>query len=132
MKPEQPILNLTVLPGDFAICRLPADTLVPEWAMQGDFYAVTRTQDELSIVCAQEYVPGEVKHEAGWACLQVQGPLDFSLTGILASLASPLAVAGISLFAISTFDTDYLLVRREALAQAIDALLEAGHCLSVA
>ena len=127
MKSERIPLDLTVLPGVYTICRLPADAPVPEWAMKGDFYSVTRTQDELSIVCAQERVPGEVKHEPGWACLQVQGPLDFSLTGILASLASPLAAAGISFFAISTFDTDYLLVKKEALAQSIDALSQAGH-----
>jgi hypothetical protein len=127
VKPKQPILNLIVLPGVYTICRLPADTPVPEWAMRGDFHSVTRTQDEVSIVCAQELVPGEVKHEAGWACLQVRGPLDFSLTGILALLAGTLADAGISLFAISTFDTDYLLVKQQTLAQAIDALSEAGH-----
>ncbi|HMB91624.1 MAG TPA: ACT domain-containing protein, partial [Rhodothermales bacterium] len=125
--PEQPTLDLTILPGDLAICRLPASAPVPNWAMRGDCYTVTRTQDELSIVCAQQFVPEGAKQEAGWACLKVQGPLDFGLTGILASLVNPLAEAGISVFAISTFDTDYLLVKRATLAQALDALSEAGH-----
>ena len=116
-----------VLPGEYAICRLSADAPVPDWAMQGDFCSITRTQEELSIVCAQDLISGSVEQEADWVCLKVIGPLDFNLTGILASLAGTLAEAGISVFAISTFDTDYLLVKRVSLAEAIDALSQAGH-----
>lgn len=119
MKPEQPTLDLVLLSGTYAICRLPVDEPPPDWAMQGGFFSVTRTREELSVVCAQQVVPEGVQHESGWACLKVQGPLNFNLTGILASLASSLAAAGISLFAVSTFDTDYLLVEQESLAGAM-------------
>ena len=97
---------------------------IPEWAHSG-FFSMTRTPDELSIVCNEEIVPDGVACEKGWHCLQVKGPLDFALTGILASLAAPLAEAGISIFAISTYDTDYFLVKE--LDRAIAVLFKAGH-----
>lgn len=99
--------------------------------MRGDLYAITRTRDELSIVCPQADVPPSTFSEPEWRALKVAGPLDFSLTGVLASLAAPLADAGISIFALSTFDTDYLLVKSDVLALAVEVLRRAGHSVAV-
>ena len=108
----------------FAVARLSPESAIPEWA--ADFFAVTRTPDELSIVCAEAAVPAAVAAERGFRMLKVEGPLDFSLTGVMASIAGPLAEAGVSLFAISTYDTDYVLVRDSAVGLAVDALRGAG------
>jgi len=115
-------LSLSVLPNLYAICRLPAEADPPHWAQAGEIVSLTRTPDELSIVCPQEEVPPGVKCERDWRCLKVEGPLDFALTGILASLTGALAEAGISLFALSTFDTDYVLVKAANLEKAVEAL----------
>jgi hypothetical protein len=103
-------LRLTTLDGRFAIARLPADAAVPRWAV-GQVVAVTRTPDELSVICAERPVPEATPAERGWRCLQVQGPLDFEMTGVLAALSGPLADARIPLLAFSAYDTDYLLIR---------------------
>lgn len=120
-------LNLLILPETLAICRLEKDAAVPKWAMTGNFVSTTRTAEELSIVCPQTQVPAVMKREEGWRCIKIQGPLDLSLTGILVSLTMPLAQAGISVFAISTYDTDYLLVKEENLEKAIEVLVKKGH-----
>ena len=120
-------LNLEVLPSFFAVCRLAPDSPIPAWASLGDFFSITKNSDELSIVCEEDFLPPSVKAERGWRCLRVQGTLDFGLTGILAALAMPLAEAGISIFAISTFDTDYVLVSGRDLSRAADTLAAAGH-----
>jgi hypothetical protein len=120
-------LTLTLLPETLAVCRLAPDAPVPAWAWAGEPASVTRTRDELSIVCRAAEVPDDVQREAGWRCLKVRGPLDFGLTGVLAALTVPLATAGIPVFALSTFDTDYLLVRAEDLLRAMDVLRAAGH-----
>jgi len=120
-------LNLSLLPDMLAVCRLAPEVPLPAWALHGSFCSITRTPDELSIVCVQDDVPLEVRNERDWRCLVVAGPLDFALTGILAAIAAPLAQAGISIFAVSTFDTDYVLVKEHQLAAAIQALSEAGH-----
>lgn len=121
------MLTLTVLPETLAICRLSADEAVPEWVMSGEFVSITHTDDELSIVCAEENVPADVKADRGWRALKVAGPLDLALTGVLASLAQPLAEAQINIFAVSTFDTDYLLVKGYNLARAGEVLRQSGH-----
>jgi len=126
-----PALRLTVLDDTFAVCRLPADAVVPEWAWTGEVACVTRTRDELSIVCRGDLVPGDVLREPGWRCLRVRGPLPFSLTGVFSRIAQPLADAGISLFAVMTYDTDYVMVKDEALPAAVDALMAAGHTVEV-
>jgi hypothetical protein len=124
-----PELTLTALPGTFAICRLPPDAPLPGWATGGAWYSITRTADEVSIVCEPERVPAGVQMERGWRALQVAGPLDFALTGVLAALAGPLAEAGISLFAVSTYDTDYVLVKTDRWEAALGVLRAAGHTL---
>ena len=121
------MLTLSILPDLLAICRLSPAEDVPEWAMIGEFVSITHTSDELSIVCDAENVPPDVKADRDWRALKVAGPLDLALTGILASLADPLAQTRINIFAISTFDTDYLLVKEYNLLQARDVLQQAGH-----
>jgi hypothetical protein len=123
-------LALSVLDGRFAVCRLDAETELPRWATRGEFFSVTRTPDELSVVCAQRDVPAGVVREEGWACLEVDGPFDFSACGVLASLATPLAEAGIPVLAIATHDTDYLLVKYAGLDDVVAALVRAGHRVS--
>jgi len=113
----------------FAVARLEARAPIPAWA--SEFFAVTRTADELSIVCASQSVPADVVAERGFRMLMVEGPLDFSLTGVMASIAGPLAAAGVSMFAISTYDTDYVLVREERFADAVAALREADWDVAV-
>jgi hypothetical protein len=120
-------LKLKLLPGVFAVCRLAPEAAVPEWATAGPLTSITRTQEELSIVCLEAQVPAGVLGEKGWRCLKIEGPLPFSLTGVLASLVNPLSEAGISLFAFSTYDTDYVLVKKAVLDRAIQALTGAGH-----
>lgn len=122
-----PGLTLEILPGRFAVCRLSADQPLPSLAPGPALLALVRTPDEISLVCPEQDAPQGARAETGWSALKVLGPLDFSLTGVLASLAGPLAEAGVSLFAVSTFDTDYLLVREAALPAARDALESAGH-----
>jgi hypothetical protein len=119
--------HLTLLPGTFAICRLEADAAVPGWATTGSFFSLTRTTDELSVVCDQSVVPDAVRSERDWRCLKLAGPTPFTTVGVLASLVHPLADAGISVFAISTFDTDHVLVKEESFEMAVAALLQAGH-----
>lgn len=120
-------LHLTVDPGRFAVCRLRAEAPLADWMWTGALVSVTRRADELSVVCDEAAVPDGIQAETGWRALTVAGPLDFALTGILAELATVLAGAGVSIFALSTFDTDVLLVRDDALATAISALEMAGH-----
>jgi hypothetical protein len=119
-------LMLELLPGLLAVCRLSAESPAPAWAA-GAVSSVTRTPTELSVVCAEEAAPPSVHAERGFCCLAVLGPLDFALTGVVASLAAPLAEAGVSIFVLSTFDTDLLLIRHTHLAQAVAVLREAGH-----
>jgi len=120
-------LKFSRLPGSFAICQLPAGSDVPSWALQGPFFSVTRTEDELSVVCWVGQVPAEVRHEGDWACLKLEGPFPFSLTGVLASFIKPLSEQAISIFALATFDTDYVLVKTSSLDRAIEILKGAGH-----
>jgi uncharacterized protein len=121
--------ELSLLPERFAISRLAADSPIPGWATRSSFFSVTRTGDELSIVTELSRVPAGVKSHSGWRVLKVHGPFVLSEIGVLAALAAPLAEAKISLFAVSTFETDYLLVASETLAAAIAALERAGHTI---
>lgn len=120
-------LRFSVLPGSFAVVRLPPDADVPARALAPPFHSVTRTPDELSLVCPDHAVPEGARAEPGWAVLVLAGPFPFELTGILASVLAPLAAAGVGIFATSTFDTDYVLVKKEKLDAAVAALVAAGH-----
>jgi hypothetical protein len=120
-------LQLAVLPWELALCSLPPTAQVPDWVLTSGFFSVTRTVDELSIVCPVMAIPAGFDREGPWACIEVQGPLDLALTGILATLAVPLADARIPIFVISTYRTDYLLVRAGLLPAAKEVLRRAGH-----
>lgn len=119
-------LVLQVVAGEFAVCRLPATEPVPAWAGSGVFSSVTRTANELSILCPAAQVPAGVKHESGWRLLQLQGPFAFTETGILASVLAPLATAKIGILATATFDTDYVFVKNGRLEEACRVLEAAG------
>lgn len=126
-------MRLTLLPGTFAVCRLMPEQDIPRWAFtRKSFLSITYTFEELSIVCLAEIVPATVQCEKDWNVLRVQGPLAFTLTGVLASLVTPLAEGNIPLFAVSTFDTDYLLVKGQDLAQARQILEQCGHTIALA
>jgi hypothetical protein len=120
-------LTLTVVEGIFAVCRLEPDAPIPPWAAAGDFVSITRTGDELSIVVRQDAVPKGICSERGWCCLRVDGAIPFSEIGILAALTAALAESGVSVFAVSTFDTDYVLVKHKDLVVAAEALRGHGH-----
>ena len=120
-------LKLEVAPVELAVVQLDPTADIPGWALAGDLYSVSRTPEELSIVCGQEFVPDGLTARRGFRALKVQGPLEFSAVGVLESLARPLAEAGLSIFVISTFATDYLLVAAVDLASACDVLVAAGH-----
>jgi hypothetical protein len=128
------MLKLALLPGTFAVCRLPAGALIPGWASLGpaDLCSVTRTRDELSIVVDEARVPSGLPVEAGWKAFQIAGPLAFSLTGVIASLVGPLADVRIGVFVVSTFDTDYLLVKAADVERAAAVLARAGHTITSA
>jgi uncharacterized protein len=122
-------LTLEILPGNYAIHRLAPDSSIPAWALTATgFSNITRTSDELSIVCqTHDLELNGVKQDTGWACLKLIGPFAFDLTGILSSVLNPLRDAEIGIFAISTFDTDYVLVKLEHLGRAVTTLENAGH-----
>ena len=115
------------MPGRYAVCRLDPDDPLPSWVLQGTFFSVTRTLAELSVVCESALVPAGVQAESGWRTLAVKGPLDFALTGIMARLSTVLAGAAVSVFVVSTYNTDYILVREAQLDNALTALQNAGH-----
>ena len=120
-------LTIITLEKSYAICRLEPRAAVPDWAVSATFCSVTRTKNELSIVCEAARVPPEVKAERNRRVLRIEGPLAFELTGVLASVALPLANAGISIFSLSTYDTDYLLVSDQDLQETTRVLEAAGH-----
>lgn len=120
-------LTLSILPYHLAVCRLSPSVSLPAWLFTLPFWSVTRTADELSVVLPEENVSGDWKSEKGWRGLMVLGPLDFSLVGILAALAASLAAARIPILALSTFDTDYLLVKEQDLFRAVEVLTASGY-----
>lgn len=122
-------LRLSTLTETLAICRLAPDAPLPSWP-RGTFTSVTRTSQELSIVCADDAPPPDVQTEHGWRGVRVEGPIPFEVTGVAAALVTPLADAGISVFLVATFDTDYLLVKADRFQDAMDVLGAAGHEVS--
>ena len=120
-------LELEVLPDRLAISRLDPAQGLPEVDLGDGFLSLTFTDDEISVVCEEAHTPADGECSRGWRCLRVNGPLDFELVGVLASVLRALADAGISIFAISTYETDHILVRAEYLDQAVQSLRDAGH-----
>jgi hypothetical protein len=120
-------LKFRQLRDAYAICRLPANAPVPQFSPDAPFTSISRSADELSIVCLANQAPQKAKCEGPWTCFKLEGPFPFSLTGILASFIDPLAEKGVSIFAISTFDTDYVLVKEEHAGMAREILQAAGH-----
>ena len=115
-------LILSILPEKLGICHLDKDSPIPQWATESKFFSITKTGDELSIICLQENIPGGVLSEKDWRAFKVEGPLGFSLTGIVSSLATPLANANISILYVSTYETDYLLVEEKTFGKAVQIL----------
>ena len=121
MEPRQLIL----ISGKFAVCRLEAEAPHPDWA-QGDFVSATRTPEELTVVCRQQFVPDGVECEMEWRCMRVAGTLDFSMIGVIAPISATLATADVSIFVISTFGTDFVFLKNRDLDRATEALGTAG------
>ncbi len=120
-------MTFSLLQGSYAVCRLDSTSEIPDWLKGDAFYSITKTYEELSVVCSEEHIPFDVQSETGWRILKIQAKLDFSLTGILAGISTILADQGISIFALSTYDTDYVLVKEKDLDQAVAALRKSGH-----
>jgi uncharacterized protein len=124
-------LNLILLQGSYSLCRFEPDSPVPPWATVGRFTSITRTRDELSIVCPEESVPARVQAERQWRCIKVEGPLDLSLSGIFAALAAQLGAVGVSIFPIATYDTDYLFVKEAQVQLAIETLAREQYVVRI-
>lgn len=122
--------KLVLLAPRFAVCRFAPGEPIPTPLEASPLWSVTCTADELSLVCTEDAIPEGARAESGWRCLMVEGPIEFSAVGVLAALTVPLAEAGVSVFALSTHDTDYLLIRAEQLASARTALERAGHVVA--
>jgi hypothetical protein len=120
-------MELTLLRRPLAVCRLDPESEIPEWARKGPFFSITRTPEEVSIVCDDAHVPAQIPAERDWRAYRLKGPIPFTAIGVLSALVAPLARSGISVFAISTFDTDYLLVRHADVKKATLALREDAH-----
>ncbi|HLJ85478.1 MAG TPA: ACT domain-containing protein [Candidatus Angelobacter sp.] len=121
------LLKYSIFPGAFAVCRLPSDAPIPEWSLTGAFQHATRTPEELSVICPMEHVPDGMKADGPWMCLKLAGPFAFLQTGVLASFLDPLAQAWVPIFAVSTYDTDYVFIKEEFYGIAFEALRGAGH-----
>ena len=120
--------TLHLLPDTLAVCRLAREESIPAWAIAGaGFFSLTRTDDELTVVCPEAAVPAGVRCEPGWRIFKLEGPFALSETGILLSVIRPLADVGIGIFALSTFDTDYVMVKQDFVIRTIAALTSAGH-----
>jgi hypothetical protein len=120
-------LTIDLRPGDYVLSRLPGGSALPALPVTEGFVSITSTPDEISLVTPAGQQPAGAKVDEGWRLLTVRGPLEFTLTGIMASLAGSLAAAGVSLFAVSSFDTDHILVKQSDVDRAVHALREAGH-----
>jgi len=126
-RPHRHELKYRWLTTPYAIIRLAPDAPIPDWATKGEFTSITRTADELSIVCPVGNLPADVSSTHRWICLKLEGPFPFSMTGVLLSFIEPLSNDHVPIFAISTYDTDYVLIEEEHVGHAMEALREAGH-----
>lgn len=122
-----PELRFCVLPGRYAICSFPPDATLPDWVDSSSFFSVTKTHKEITVVCEENQVPGEYKKSENWKCIKVEGSFDFDTVGILAGISGPLAQSKISLYVISTFETDYVLIHAKNINRAVSCLEKSGH-----
>jgi hypothetical protein len=120
-------MNLWLLPDEYSVCHLDPREALPDWSLGPGFHSITRTESELSIVCRTDCVPDGIQQEAGWRGIEVEGPLEFEQVGILVGLLKPLEEAGIPVFVLSTFNTDYIFIRSDTLDRTIETLRYAGH-----
>jgi uncharacterized protein len=121
------MLKMTLLPDKYGVCRLNKEDNIPSWAYEGEFFSLTKTTDELSVLCLESNIPAGLKLEGDWRVLKVLGPLDFSLIGILSKISGILAQQDISIFAVSTYDTDYILVKNNKVENAVEVLEREGY-----
>jgi hypothetical protein len=119
--------SLSLFEEEYAVCRLDKSAPIPAWAIRGEFFSVSRTPDELSIVCEQEAVPPETDHDGGWRCFKIESPFEFDLAAMISSVAAPLADEQIDIFVVATQDSDYLLVRQADLDRSISRLQNSGY-----
>jgi len=127
MPPKRLQLKFHLLPGPYAVVRLSHNAAAPAWATKGDFTSITRTADELSIVCPADNVPKDIDSGPCRVCLKLEGPFPFSQTGVLLSFIQPLSDNGIPIFAISTYDTDYVLIQEDRMGSVMELLRQVGH-----
>ncbi|MBN1806932.1 MAG: ACT domain-containing protein [Sedimentisphaerales bacterium] len=120
-------LKLSLLEDKYAICSLPNNTPIPGWALKELLASITRTDKELTIVCKQDIIPSEIQSGPNWRCFKIDGSFDLNQTGVISSISSPLSDAGISIYVISTYDTDYFLVKEDNLDKTIATLSNSGH-----
>lgn len=120
-------LTLKLLKDKYSVLRLNKNDEIPKWIFNEEFFSITRTEDELSIVCLQDKVKEYIKCERNWRILKIEGPLDFSLIGILSKISTLMANNNISIFAISTYDTDYILIKEETINRAIEILENSNY-----
>ena len=120
-------IKLKILDNVFTIHRLSADTFIPPQIYKSEFYSIVKTDDEVSIVCDSTIQLPAEETNTGWKCIKFIGPLDFSLTGILSGISTVMADSKISIFAVSTFNTDYILVETSKIKKAKQALIESGY-----
>ena len=125
-----PRVKLRLLDGDYGVARLSPSEAVPAWADGPGFVSISRSDDELSVVCLEGRIPGDVRADRGWACLKLLGPFAFDETGIVLSVIAPLSSNGIGIFVVSTFDGDHLMVKATDLGKARSLLAAAGHTLA--
>ena len=121
--------GMSLLFESYGVCRLEAKATIPSWAFEGSFFSVVKTHDEVSVVCEEKAIPIDVTCERNWRILKIEGPLDFGLVGILADLSSVLAAVEVSIFAISTYDTDYILLKDDRLMVGMTALEKSGYTI---
>lgn len=123
-------LTFITLPGAYAICRLEASANIPAWIAQSAFYNISKSADELSIICEQRYVPDDIRANRDWKLLRLEGVLDLALPGITARFSTPLAQSGVNLCVIATYDTDYIMIKSEKLLRAQTVLRQAGFAVA--
>jgi hypothetical protein len=123
-------LKLSILKDKYGICTLPNTASIPEWALMQSLISITRTKKELTIVCRQDLIPSEYQPDLNWRCFRVEGTFDLNQTGVISSISLPLADAGISIYVISTYNTDYFLVKEKNLEQTISVLSGCGHSIT--